>query len=277
MVNKYLKKIYLKLPNKYKKLIRKNYINFHWLTWVPQNTINSLYWLYLKDKKINNINRFEKRIYSQNGEDGIIRAIFYKIKTTNKFCVEFGTEDGYECNTRYLIKKSGWKFLHMDGGENLPNSIKREFITAENINDLFKKYEVPKEFDLLSIDIDFNDYFVWKAIKDYNPRVVIIEYNSSIPPTESKVIRYEAKRRSDGTNYFGASLLALSKLGKTKGYTLVACDSKGINAFFIRDDLILNQFEVKNVQKTFRAPKYGFKINGKYIGNPPSNESMITI
>ena len=149
----------------------------------------------------------------------------------------------------------------MDGGENLPNTIKREF----------------KEFDLLSIDIDFNDYFVWKAIKDYNPRVVIIEYNSSIPPTESKVIKYEANRRWDHTNYFGASLLALTTLGKTKGYTLVACDNRGVNAFFIRDELILNQFEVKNVQDIYRAPKYGVKINGKYIGHPPSKESMIAI
>ena len=87
----------------------------------------------------------------------------------------------------------------------------------------------------MSLDIDYNTYWVWKAISGYHPRVIVIEYNSSIPPTESKTVKYIPNVIWDGkTNYFGASLLALDSLGKSKGYTLVGCDSKGINAFFIR-------------------------------------------
>lgn len=158
--------------------------------------------------------------------------------------------------------------------------IKKEFITAENINDILSKYGVPREFDLLSIDIDFNDYWVWKSIdeKKFSARVVVIEYNSSIPPTESKVVEYEPYRSWDGkTNYFGASLLALVKLAKEKGYTLVCCDSRGVNAFFVRNDLVGSNFLIKDIEKIYKPPKYGLKLKGKYIGYRPSNEKMIEI
>ena len=128
--------------------------------------------------------------------------------------------------------------LMMDHKDNCPSFIKQEFITAENINYLFKKYNVPHSFDLLSIDVDFNDYWLWRAIESYSARVVIIEYNSSIQPNCSQVVKYEPFANWDKTNYFGASLLALSKLGKKKGYDLVGCDDNGINAFFIKSEIV---------------------------------------
>ena len=73
-----------------------------------QNVVVTIIWPFYKNRKIDNLNLFEQKYYSQNGEDGIITAIFNKIGTTNKFCVEFGVEDGLECNTRYLIEKRGW-------------------------------------------------------------------------------------------------------------------------------------------------------------------------
>lgn len=227
-----------------------------------------------KNKKIENINLFEQRFYSQNGEDGIIRIIFDKIGITNKFCVEFGIHPN-EGNTIYLRRK-GWNYLWMDGkGDG--KTIKKEFITAENINKLFAKYNVPKELDLLSIDIDSNDYWIWKSIEGYSPRVVVLEYNSSIPPSESKTIKYDPKAIWDGTNYFGASLLALVKLGNAKGYTLVGCDNRGVNAFFLRNDLIKDNFEIKDIKRLFKPPRYGKKIKNKYVGHPPSNKSMIDV
>src|SRR5436190_5930337 len=184
---------------------------------------------------IKDFSLFEQRFYSQNGEDGLLRIIFDKIKTTNRFCVEFGIHSN-EGNTIYL-KMQNWNCLWMDGsGDGI--HVKKEFITAENINDLFAKYNVPHEFDLLSIDIDTNDYWVWSAIKNYSPRVVVMEYNSSIPWTESKSTSYDPTARWDGTDYFGASLLALKNLGDSKGYTLITCDSGGVNAFFVRNDLV---------------------------------------
>lgn len=179
-MNKLLIKFYLKLPIRYRKIVKRycipvveSYRKF--IAYLKFAVI----WPFIKNKKINNINLFEQKIYSQNGEDGIIKIIFHKIGTINKFCVEFGVGDGRECNTRFLIEKEGWNYLHMDGNNynNAYTLIKKEFITTENINSLFRKYNIPKEFDLLSIDIDYNTYWVWKALKGYNPRVVVIEYN----------------------------------------------------------------------------------------------------
>ena len=226
------------------------------------------------------INFFEKTVYSQNGEDGIIEFIFSEIKTTNKFFVEFGVGDGTICNTRYLMEKKGWSGLMMNDEENSLPHIKKEFITAENINQLFQKYNVPKYFDLLSIDIDYNDFWIWKAIDDYYPRVVVIEYNSSIPPNESKVVPYDPLAkwdRNNKTNFFGASILALQKLGKEKGYTLVGCDSKGINAFFIKNDIVKEKLIESDVKKLYKPPRYGVRVNGVLIGHPPTNKPMLEI
>ena len=267
-----------------------------------------------------NINEHEKKIYSQNGEDGIIEFIFTQIGTTNKFSVEFGVGNGFECNTVYLLEKKGWKGLMMDYGADqdiqwkgvmkkawynrklglIANirkdlaflkkiisrtkrsrcfhlDIKSEKVTAENIQNLFQKYNVPKSFDLLSIDIDYNDYWVWKAITDYSPRVVIIEYNSSVIPTESKVVPYDPEAKWDGTNYFGASLLALKNLGLTKGYTLVGCDNAGVNAFFCKSNL-LDGKKIKDIKDLYRPPGYGEIINGVHIGHPQQSiKKMIEI
>lgn len=266
-----------------------------------------------------NINDHEKKIYSQNGEDGIIEFIFSQIGTTNKFSVEFGVGNGFECNTVYLLEKKGWKGLMMDYGvdqdiqwtgvmkkawynrklgligsirkdlaflkklisrtkrsRRFHLDIKSEKVTAENIQNLFQKYNVPKNFDLLSIDIDYNDYWVWKSITDYLPRVVVIEYNSSIPPTESKTVPYDPEAKWDGTNYFGASLLALKNLGLTKGYTLVGCDNAGVNAFFCKSEL-LDGKKIKDIKDLYRKPGYGEIINGIHIGHPPSAKKLIEI
>lgn len=266
-----------------------------------------------------NINLHERKIYSQNGEDGIIEFIFSKIGITNKFSVEFGVGNGFECNTVYLLERKGWKGLMMDYGADqqirwkcviqkawsnrklglidnvkkdmrflkkiigrtkrssyFERDVKIEKVTAENIQNLFQKYNVPQNFDLLSIDIDFNDYWVWKAIVDYHPRVVVIEYNSSIPPTESRVVPYDPEAKWDGTNYFGASLLALKNLGLTKGYTLVGCDNSGVNAFFCQSEL-LREMKLNDIQALYRPPKYGQIVNGIHIGHPPSDRKMIEV
>ncbi|MAE81201.1 MAG: hypothetical protein CMB80_00590 [Flammeovirgaceae bacterium] len=206
----------------------------------------------------------ERREYSQNGEDGIINSIFTMIGTTNKYYVEFGVEDGIESNTRYLFKHRGWKGLLMDGShENDSLNLHKEFITAENIEELFAKHDVPKELDLLSIDIDGNDYWVWKAITNYHPRVVIMEYNAHIDPTISKTIPYKSDFCWDKTDYYGASLLALQKLGQQKGYVLLGTDCNGVNAFFVQQELVPGNFDPPNIEKLFHPPAFkGKKGNG---------------
>jgi len=214
----------------------------------------------MKQRRLADLTIFEQRVYSQNGEDGILKVIFMKVGTTNKFCVEFGVGDGKECNTRYLTEKEGWHALLMDTNERAPPSVKREFITPANINNLFLKYSVPEQFDLLSVDLDYNTYWVWKAIEGFRPRVVVIEYNGLIAPDQAKVVQFDPQGVWDGTDYFGASLLALEDLGREKGYSLVACDRMGVNAFFVRTELVEEgHFRVGNAQELFKSPTYHYR------------------
>lgn len=213
-----------------------------------------LLWSLTPHSQIKSLNRYEARMYSQNGEDGMLAATFRKVGLTDRFCVEFGVGDGTQCNTAYLTKKKGWSHLWMDSIEDASGSIKKEFITAENINELFAKYKVPRTFDLLSVDIDYNTYWVWKALEGYSPRVVVIEYNPAFPPTESLAVPYDPQGMWDGTRYYGASLLALAKLGADKGYTLVGCDDYGVNAFFVRSDLS-GSFAKRSIEDVYRPPR----------------------
>lgn len=226
------------------------------------------------------LRNFEKRVFSQNGEDGIIEEIFRRIGTTNKYFVEFGIEDGSECNTRHLMENKGWKGLLIDGGESHCKSARQRadiygskvlcsFVTAENIESLFHQSQVPADLDLLSIDIDGNDYWVWKAMTHFRPRVLLIEYNASYPPPENWIMPYNKNHLYDGTSYFGASLVALNELCGDKGYTLVACDKAGVNAFFIRNELITNEFLKKELDYFYSCPKYGSLFFGHPKGKGP--------
>jgi hypothetical protein len=259
-------KIFKKLSKKLSRRQRMALIYFYKTTgWIHKNVTVFFIKLFKKDKEISNINLFEQKFYSQNGEDGIISVIFDKIGTTNKFSVEFGVGNGIECNTTYFTQKYKGNFLLMDYmRDRFP--IKKEKVTVENINDLFKKYSVPEVFDLLSIDIDYNDYWIWKAIEGYSPRVVVIEYNSNVPTNESRVVDYDPDHEGVGNN--GASLLALMKLGNSKGYTLIGCDNSGTNTFFVRNDLINGNFLVKSIDEVYRPSKHGYKPIDENIMKP---------
>ncbi|MCB0377928.1 MAG: hypothetical protein KDD33_05490 [Bdellovibrionales bacterium] len=229
-------------------------------------------------KNPKNLRNFEKKIYSQNGEDGIIAEIFDRIGTTNRFFVEFGFEDGQECNGRHLLENQGWSGLWIDGNvdsiakarERFGNSsvnISHSFITKDNIKGLFQEHQVPKELDLLSIDIDGNDYWIWQALKDYKARLVVIEYNASFPPPREYIMPYNQDHYFDGSNVFGASLTSLVKLAEELGYVLVSCDNQGVNAFFVREDLIDNHFPDAQQEASYHycAPKY----RKLFFGHPP--------
>jgi hypothetical protein len=221
------------------------------------------------------ISDWEMRRYSQNGEDGIIEYIFGRIGTTNKYFVELGTEDGKECNSRYLREK-GWTGVGLDGNYE-SETVKKEWITRDNVEKLLRKYRVPKEFDLLSIDLDSNDYWIWKAITHFHPRVVVIEYNACIPADKSLTIAYDPDFKSDGSSYFGASLKALDKLAREKGYVLVGCESRGVNAFFVREEAVVGIFKRETAEKLYRPPQFGEKINGRWTGYPKSDKPMVQV
>ncbi|RHY31760.1 hypothetical protein DYB32_003183 [Aphanomyces invadans] len=173
----------------------------------------------------------EYGVFSQNGEDGVLQLLFQLVAPTNKIFVEFGVEDGIECNTRYLREVHGWTGLSMDGSHSDP-----AWITPGNIVGLFEQHEIPSHFDLLSVDIDFNDYYVLQAILErYTPSVIVVEVNSHYRYPDDRVATYDPQGWDGVSNYFGATLAAFVRL--LNGYTLVYCESHGVNCFFVRTDL----------------------------------------
>jgi hypothetical protein len=205
----------------------------------------------LRKAVLDDLAPFEKRIHSQNGEDGIIEAIFARVGITNRVFVEIGAEDGQVCNTRRL-REAGWDGLQVDRRDPPAPMVEREFVTAENIEALFERHRVPHAFDLLSIDVDGNDYWLWKALTRWRPRVVVIEYNATVGPTEPRVVPYAADFENDGSDYYGAGLAALASLGAAKGYALVGCDSNGVNAFFVEQALAAGRFRESPPQRLYR-------------------------
>jgi hypothetical protein len=199
----------------------------------------------------------ERSVMSQNGEDGVLEAIFATIGATNKVVVEFGCGNALECNTAHLIGQ-GWTGLLMDPFHDSANpqvEIQREFVTAENIEGLLATYDVPASFDLLSIDIDGNDLWVWKGIAR-RPRVVVIECNSHVSPLLSRSIPYDPDFQWDGTDQHGASLLALDQLARRTGYALVHVESRGVNAFFVADESLPEGFIRRSVADLHRPPDF---------------------
>lgn len=250
-----------------------------------QEYLNNNLFNHPKYQSSKRLNRFEYQVFSQNGEDGIIQEIFNRIGLTNKYFIEFGVENGLECNTTNLLYKN-WKGLWIEGSKkhyadiNMRFSdmittsnlqVQNAFITAENIESLFQKANAPHEPDLLSIDIDYNDYHVWKAIVNYRPRVVIIEYNSVFRPDTHFVVKYDAGKMWDKTSHFGASLYALEQLGLEKGYKLVGCVFTGSNAFFVRNDLVGDCFEAPYTAVNHYEPNRDF-LNYK-AGHPKNRIS----
>ena len=225
------------------------------------------------------------KVYSQHDEDGLIEEIFNRVGTTDRFFVEFGVGDGLENCTTYCLLK-GWRGAWIDGSAVCMDAIETKFrdliasgrlkarysfITAENIEQLFSELGVPEEFDLLSIDIDNNDYWVWRAITRYSPRVVAVEYNASFKQTVSCVVPYSPTRIWDHTNYYGASLRALEGLGRRKGYSLVGCNYTGVTAFFVRNDLLGEHFaEPYTTENHYEPPRYFARMpNGHSPGFGP--------
>jgi hypothetical protein len=215
------------------------------------------------------------KVYSQNDEDGILQEIFRRIGAASRTFVEFGVETGVECNTAKLLIE-GWRGLWIEGNPESVSAMVKNFapfiaagklavrtsrITAENINELVEKGGMRGDIDLLSIDIDYNDYWVWKAIEVVRPRVVVIEYNASLRPPLSLAVPYDPQEHWDGSNFYGASLEALVRLGTAKGYRIVGCSIAGVNAFFVRAELCGNKFlEPATAQEHYEPPRHYFHL-----------------
>lgn len=209
-------------------------------------------------KKMGRVDNFEDvefQVFSQFGEDGIIQYLIHNVCIQNKVFVEFGVENYEEANTRFLLMNNNWSGLVIDGDRGNVEHIKAQeyywkhdlkaicaFITAENINQLIKDAGIEGDIGLLSIDIDGNDYWIWKEIDVISPRIVICEYNSIFGSEHQVTIPYRpdfVRTKAHYSNlYFGASLAALCDLAEQKGYYFVGSNTAGNNAFFVRKDVI---------------------------------------
>src|SRR6266567_2086904 len=217
----------------------------------------------------------EFRNYSQNGEDGILWYIFSIIGTTTKTCVEMCAGSGQECNTSNLIINHGWTGLLFDGDEKrvqrgkaffgsnpdtfiFPPKFVHAWITAENADALVSSNEYRGEIDLLSLDMDGVDYWIWDAIKTVSPRVVIAEIQAIWGSERSVTVPYSPDFRAEYFNgfgvYSGASLPAFVKLGQKKGYRLIGCQRYGFNAVFLRNDVGRDVFREVPASECFHHP-----------------------
>ncbi len=197
----------------------------------------------------------EFRCYSQNGEDGILLYIFSLLGTTNRRVVEICAGDGIECNAANLIINHGWQGLLMDADADhvargrafystcrttwvSPPTFINAWLTAENVDALVAGKGFGGPIDLLSLDVDGNDYWIWRALTCITPKVVVLEFCANCGPEISLTMAYQPDFRLDlavQPYRCGASLPAFVKLAKQKGYRLVGIQSLGFNAFFVRN------------------------------------------
>jgi hypothetical protein len=191
------------------------------------------------------LNKARRNVTSQNGEDGVIAEIFQAIGTSNKWCCEFGAWDGkHLSNTYSLIDQDEWSAVLIEGDPTKGQDLKRAFKTNPRVHPviafvrdkgeysldrILAKTNIPQDFDLLSVDIDNTDYLVWSALERYQPRVVVVEINSSIPLGVEKLPAADSK-----PEMCGSSFTSMVALGKRKGYELALHTG---NCIFVRREL----------------------------------------
>jgi hypothetical protein len=224
-------------------------------------------------KRIDSLSEVEFKVFSQWGDDGIIQWLVHNLDIPNKTFVEFGVEDYREANTRFLMMNNNWSGLVMDGSKwNVAQIINSEyfwqydlsasvaFITVENINSLLSSSNLGNEVGILHIDLDGNEYWIWKEIHEISPILVILEYNSHFGIDKAITIPYSRDFRRTNTHYsglyFGASLLALHQLSVNKGYSFIGCNSAGNNAYFVRRDKLNDSVREISLEKGYVVSKF---------------------
>lgn len=218
----------------------------------------------------------EKSYFSQHGEDGVLEYLFNRIPIEHKFIVEFGAYDGINMsNSRYWIKEKGWSAYLIEAHERFFSGLQKLYqnnprvtyekamVDEENINSLFKNAGVPKDFEILSIDIDSIDYYVWEALIDFTPKVVMIEYNSTILPGEEYIVPRDKVFELSATDKENASILSYCKLAASKNYHLIYGELSGANLFFVHESC-LKYFEPLNItpEDVYQPPQFGLIAGG---------------
>ena len=188
---------------------------------------------------------YKRTVTSQDGEDGIVEFIFDKLGVDKGYCVEFGAWDGeHLSNTWNLWHNRGWSAVLIEGDPTKARELQRSardfarvvclsrFVGSDGpdaLDIILGEAGLPKDFELLSIDVDGDDHYIWKGLRSFRPKVVIIECNPTFPPHVDFVDYPNGKN-------FGASALAQTRLAKEKGYRLAGCTRT--NLFFVTDEVL---------------------------------------
>jgi len=211
--------------------------------------------------------------YSQSDEDGLLLFVFSLIGEGKRVCVEMASGYPIGANTTNLICNWNWSGYLFEGNERLagraraffsqsrdtwlyPPSVIHTWLSRENVNEVMAREGLSGPIDLLCIDVDGMDYWLWKEINVVTPRVVVIEYANFWPASKSVTVPYKKDfvRSSTHPDYFGCSLLALERLGAEKGYRLVGCNKYGFNAIFLQEDLAIRELPTATVEECLSLP-----------------------
>lgn len=226
-----------------------------------------------RKREINDFSEVEFKVFSQFGDDGIIQWLISNLSIDVETFVEFGVEDYQESTTRFLMMNNNWSGLVFDGSEENIRAIHRSkyypnfdlvarplFVTRDNINSALLEAGMTGQVGLLHIDIDGNDYWIWKEINVISPIIVVLEYNSIFGAERAVSTPYSPdfyRTREHYSNlYFGASLRALCDLSTDKGYAFIGCNSAGNNAYFVRKDKLPSTIKELSVEEGYVYSKF---------------------
>ncbi len=222
-----------------------------------------------REKKSTVLSDFEFKVFSQWGEDGILQYLTRSISIHNRTFIEFGVEDFFESNCRFLLMKDHWHGFVIDGSEeNIqrlqssyffwrhPLQARAAFITRDNVRGLLDESGFDREVGILSVDVDGVDYHLLEVLGEWRASIIVVEYNALFGPTRAVTVPYDPgfwRTKAHWSNlYYGASLAAFEKLLVDRGYALVGVNSVGSNAFFVRRDLLNDRIAETTAAACFR-------------------------
>ncbi len=222
-----------------------------------------------RKKPLRPLHDCEFSVFSQFGEDGIIQQLTSAIPIAHRTFIEFGVEDFNESNCRFLLMHNNWRGFVIDGSERWIAALRQHdwfwkfdlrtkcaFMSRDNVNEVLLESGFDRDLGLLSIDVDGMDYWLLSAVRAFAPRILIVEYNSLFGGERCITVPYSenfSRRQAHYSDlYFGASLGALSQAASLLGYSLIGTESAGVNAFFVRNDLLNSEVQAVSVAQAFQ-------------------------
>ncbi|MCG6920671.1 MAG: hypothetical protein LJF15_06265 [Acidobacteria bacterium] len=219
------------------------------------------------------LSQSERSVFSPGGQDGVLERVFEVVEPTHRYLVDLGAGDGVRGSfSRNLIANHGWRGVLVESDPELGAALRETYagqgavrtlqagIYPGDIEIQLERADVPPDLDLLIVTLHANDWHVWRAIQEFRPKVVQIEYNAAFVPPQTMVIDYHPLNYWDGSLYFGASIQSLFALGQKKGYELVYADRSGTSLYFV-DRRYYPRFGLAdNDPATLFVPRAGFPL-----------------